>query len=76
MHNLHTKQQKEYHIYSFYIVWQQFWPVSGRQKPVKEMLTFLSLNVQDGCTSTLLFVYQRLLNRFSTDKKYLKILDS
>lgn len=50
MRNLHTKQHVKSHIYCFFIIKQQFWTVLGRNKPVKEMFTFLFSIVQDGRT--------------------------
>lgn len=41
MCNLHRKQHVERHVYCFLILWQQFWPVRGRNKPVYYIFTFL-----------------------------------
>lgn len=42
MHNLPTKQ----HVKPHFICWKQFWSVSNQNKPVQEIFTFLSSNLQ------------------------------
>lgn len=53
MHIFQTKGHVGLNINCSYINWQHFLPVSGRNQPSKEMSTFLSLNIQNGCTSLL-----------------------